>query len=168
MNTVFVSGFSAFMTAQCALMGETAGARQDRASGKYLRISRLTEWQQDDMTTCLSFDAIIRSYSRFTTVAPKAVSDAPLNPSRPSAVLMEPMETPSKFAEKDGATLAITVSPLRIMSLALGVSFLMLFVFRGHITKHLPHRTHSSVNISTRVFPAEKPIDLTGQCLMHL
>jgi hypothetical protein len=97
-----------------------------------------------------------------------AVSDAPLNPSRSSAVLIESMETPAKFAENDGATLATTISPRRIMSLALGASSLMLFVFCGHITKHLPQMTHSSVNISTRALPVENPIDLTGQCLMHL
>jgi hypothetical protein len=149
-------------------MGETAGARQGRASGKYLRISRLTEWQQEEMTMLLSFDAIICSYSRFTTVALRAVSDVSLNPSRASAALMESMETPSKFAENDGAMLATTVSPRLIISLALGTSSLTLFVFCGHITKHLPQMTHSSVNISTRALLVEKLIDLTGQCLIHL
>jgi hypothetical protein len=81
---------------------------------------------------------------------------------------MELMDTPSKFAENDGATLATTVSPRRIMSLALCVSSLILLVFCGHITKHLPQITHSSVNISTRAVPVEKLIDLTGQCLIHL
>ena len=50
--------------------------------------------------------------------------------------------------------------PVEIVSSAISLAFC------GHTTKHCPHSMHSSPMIFA--WPAEKRIDFTGQCLIHL
>ena len=73
-KTVFTFGMRALKVWQCACIGESTSARYCIAIGKYFWISRLMEWQQEEMTMSLLSSRSMRSYSVLTMVAPMAVS----------------------------------------------------------------------------------------------
>ena len=147
MKIVTASGIRRFISSQWACMGDFTGARQPSKDGKYFSTSRFTVWQQEVIITSRVPSRRLRSYSRLTNVAPSAVSSASAKPSCRSASRSDSMPTPSKYALKEGATLAITGLSLPSRTSESSVSSTICLAFCGQITKHRPHSIHSSVTI---------------------
>ena len=98
MKTTFASGMRRLISIACAIIGDTTGARYCRSSGKCFSIRRFSDAQAEVMITSCFASRSIRSYSRFTIVAPMAVSSASVKPSSISALRTEFAPQPSQQA----------------------------------------------------------------------